>query len=55
MRMEQLTDAAKGLAFSDDLEKTPQERLNMIYKFVEVRTWNCSLSWVFPDKEKKTQ
>ncbi|XP_064601567.1 eukaryotic translation initiation factor 5-like [Liolophura sinensis] len=35
MRMEQLTDAAKGLAFSDDLEKTPQERLNMIYKYVE--------------------
>lgn len=36
-RMEELSDAAKQMAFTDDLEKTQEERLNMFYKFVEVR------------------
>lgn len=35
--MEELSDAAKQMAFTDDLEKTQEERLNMFYKFVEVR------------------
>lgn len=35
--MEELSDAAKQMAFTDDLEKTQEERLNMFYKFVEVK------------------
>ncbi|KAK3092957.1 hypothetical protein FSP39_009335, partial [Pinctada imbricata] len=35
-RMEELSDAAKQMAFTDDLEKTQEERLNMLYKFVQV-------------------
>lgn len=36
-RMEELSDAAKQMAFTDDLEKTQEERLNMFYKFVELK------------------
>lgn len=35
-RMEELSDAAKGLAMTDDLEKSPQERLDMFFQFVKV-------------------
>ena len=35
-RMDELTDAAKSLAFTDDLEKTPQERLNIFYEYIKV-------------------
>ena len=34
--MEELSDAAKGLAFTDDLDKKPEERLNMVYEMVKV-------------------
>ncbi|XP_002732974.1 eukaryotic translation initiation factor 5-like [Saccoglossus kowalevskii] len=34
-RMEDLTDGAKGLALTDDLEKTQQERVNMFYSYVK--------------------
>ncbi|XP_048734668.1 eukaryotic translation initiation factor 5-like [Ostrea edulis] len=36
-RMEELSTAAKQMAFTDDLEKTQEERLNMFYKFVELK------------------
>ena len=36
-RMENLTDTANALALNDDLEKSPQERLDLFFKFVEVR------------------
>lgn len=35
-RMEELSDAAKGLAFTDDLEKSAEDRLNMIYELIKV-------------------
>lgn len=35
-RMEELSDAAKIMALSDDLEKTQDERLEMFYQFVKV-------------------
>ena len=34
-RMEELSEAAKQMAFTDDLEKTVEERLNMFYHFVK--------------------
>lgn len=39
-RMEELSTAAKQMAFTDDLEKTQEERLNMFYKFVEVNIFD---------------
>ena len=36
-RMENLSDQASALALHDDLEKTSGERVNIFYKFVEVR------------------
>ena len=35
-RMEELSDAAKGLAFTNDLEKSAEERLNMVYEILKV-------------------
>lgn len=35
-RMESLTSGAKGLMLNDDLEKSPQERLDLFYEFVKV-------------------
>lgn len=32
-RMEELSDAAKQMAFTDDLEKTQEERLNKLYLY----------------------
>jgi len=34
-RMESLTSGAKGLMLNDDLEKSPQERLDLFYEFVK--------------------
>lgn len=36
-RMEALTSGAKGLMLNDDLEKTPQERLDLFYEYVKKR------------------
>ena len=36
-RMKDLSDAAKNLAVSDDIEKTPQERIDMFYSYVKVK------------------
>ena len=35
-RMEALTGAAKCMTVSDDVEKTPQERINLFYEFLKV-------------------
>jgi len=35
-RMEALSGAAKTMTISDDLEKTPQERVDIFYSFVKV-------------------
>lgn len=35
-RMDELSDAAKGLAFTDDLEKSAEDRLNMVYETIKV-------------------
>jgi len=35
-RMLELTDAAKSMAMSDDLEKTANERMDLFYTFVKV-------------------
>lgn len=41
-RMLELTDAAKNMAMSEDLEKTANERMDLFYTFVKVKTnfWN---------------
>merc|ERR1719391_558767 len=36
-RMEELSDAAKGLAFTDDLDKSSEERLNMVYDLLKLK------------------
>ena len=36
--MGDLSGGAKGLTLNDDLEKTGQERLDIFYKFVKVKT-----------------
>ncbi|XP_041353778.1 eukaryotic translation initiation factor 5-like [Gigantopelta aegis] len=36
-RMEELTAAAKGLAFTEDLEKSSKERINMLYQYIKVK------------------
>jgi len=36
-RMEELSDAAKGLAFTNDLDKSAEERLNMVYEMLKVK------------------
>lgn len=35
-RMKELTAAAKSLALNDDLEKTPQERMNIMYDYIKM-------------------
>ncbi len=55
-RMENLTDTANALALNDDLDKSPQERLDLFFKFVEVRVWSESLCLIdqsnpFPDHQ----
>ena len=35
-RMKDLSDAAKNLALSEDIEETPQERIDMFYSYVKV-------------------
>ena len=40
-RMKKLTDQASALTITSDLEKTSAERVDLFYKFVEVR--KCGL------------
>ena len=42
-RMEQLTAGAKGLMHNDDLEKTQDERLALLFDFTEVICYNAIL------------
>lgn len=37
-RMEEISDHAKNLTLSEDLEKPLEERVNIFYSFVKVRT-----------------
>jgi len=39
-RMQELTSAARNLAINDDLEKTPQERMDMLYEFIKRKKAN---------------
>jgi len=41
--MQELTDAAKNMAMSDDLEKTANERMDLFYAFVKVFTKSLCL------------
>lgn len=50
-RMEELSDAAKGLAFTDDLEKKPEERLNMVYEMVKLKKDQDELTKITGIKE----
>lgn len=43
-RMQELTDAAKVMAMSDDLEKTANERMDLFYAFVKNKINNKTLS-----------
>lgn len=36
-RMEELSQAAKGLAFTDDLEKSSEDRVNMVYDMLKLK------------------
>lgn len=49
-RMEELTGAAKSMTVSDDLEKTPQERINIFYEYLKVKKASDQLTGA--DNEK---
>ncbi|XP_021931737.1 eukaryotic translation initiation factor 5 isoform X2 [Zootermopsis nevadensis] len=36
-RLQELTDGAKGMTISDDLEKTEKERMDLLYEFIKTR------------------
>ena len=46
--MEGLSESVKGLIMNDDLEKTPEERINIFFQFVKVSQfysiWLCQLA-----------
>lgn len=50
-RMEDLTNGAKGLTISDDMEKTPKERIDLFYSFVKQRRDQGMLSKPGADKD----
>lgn len=43
-RMEELSDAAKNMAFTDDLEKSQEERMDILYRFIKTKQETGSLS-----------
>ena len=45
-RLEELSDAAKGLAFTNDLEKSSEERLNMVYEILKVPFYYLIFIWI---------
>eukprot|EP00918_Siedleckia_nematoides_P099621 GHVU01217839.1.p1 GENE.GHVU01217839.1~~GHVU01217839.1.p1 ORF type:complete len:435 (+),score=99.70 GHVU01217839.1:328-1632(+) len=47
-RMMELTDAAKGMTMSDDLEKTEKERVNLFYEFVKEKKTSSMTGGKFP-------
>ncbi|XP_055879053.1 eukaryotic translation initiation factor 5-like [Biomphalaria glabrata] len=57
-RMEELSDAAKGLAFTDDLEKSAEERLNIIYEKIKIKkdedelTKQTTIKEIFSEAER---
>lgn len=54
-RMEDLTSGAKGLTISDDLEKTPKERVDLFYSFVKQRRDQGLLTKPGVDKDIVTE
>ena len=54
-RMEDLTSGAKGLTISDDLEKTPKERIDLFYSFVKLRRDQGILTTAGVDKDIVTE
>ncbi|KAK3792334.1 hypothetical protein RRG08_046643 [Elysia crispata] len=54
-RREELSNAAKGLAFTDDLEKSAEERLNMIYEMIKLKKDDDNLANAASVKEIVTE
>nr|CAG4641677.1 EOG090X05QT [Eurycercus lamellatus] len=54
-RMEDLTSGAKGLTISDDLEKTPKERVDLFYSFVKQRRDQGIITKAGVDKDIVTE
>lgn len=54
-RMEDLTSGAKGLTISEDLEKTPKERIDLFYSFVKQRRDQGLLTKPGTDKDIVTE
>lgn len=50
-RMEDLTSGAKGMTISDDLEKTPKERIDLFYAYVKHRRDQGLLTKAGTDKD----
>lgn len=50
-RMEALTGAAKGMTVSDDLEKTPQERINLFYGYLKNKKASDQLTGAEREKD----
>lgn len=46
-RMEEISEHAKGLTLSEDLEKTLEERVNIFYNFVKVFVFILDLERCF--------
>lgn len=42
-RLQELTDGAKGMTITDDLEKTEKERMDLLYEFIKTRRDNGQL------------
>ena len=49
--MDEISDHAKVLTLSDDLERTVEERVNILFDFVKVKTFCWSVSQLLPSLE----
>ena len=49
--MEDLSNGVKGLAITDDLEKTEKERIDLLYEFVKRKRADGNLGVAGADKE----
>jgi translation initiation factor 5 len=54
-RLQELTDGAKGMTISDDLEKTEKERMDLLYEFIKKKRDACQLMDTNAHKELVTE
>ncbi|PSN43454.1 Eukaryotic translation initiation factor 5 [Blattella germanica] len=54
-RLQELTDGAKGMTITDDLEKTEKERMDLLYEFIKTRRDSGQLLQINVHKELVTE